>query len=167
MGKLWNVYWEYSGIIEAIKASHCVSLGLCKKDVTPLLTHWSYVFLALTHWIYFPPLCSCWFLRTLSLSPHRSCPTIPWPAPSCSSVPAYSLSWPNSAPCRHRRPPLLALQLRRMPSALGLMILWGKLYTFGSRANDICEVNDMHHLVVNNHGIEYTEYKVVLFFHDA
>ena len=25
------------------------SMGLCKKDVTPLLTHWSYVFLALTH----------------------------------------------------------------------------------------------------------------------
>ena len=25
--------------------------GLCKKDVTPLLTHWSYVFLALTHLI--------------------------------------------------------------------------------------------------------------------
>ena len=23
--------------------------GLCKKDVTPLLTHWSYVFFALTH----------------------------------------------------------------------------------------------------------------------
>ena len=27
-----------------------VSMDLCKKDVTPLLTHWSYVFLALTHW---------------------------------------------------------------------------------------------------------------------
>ena len=24
-----------------------ISMGLCKKDVTPLLTHWSYVFLAL------------------------------------------------------------------------------------------------------------------------
>ena len=24
-------------------------MGSCKKDVTPLLTHWSYVFLALTH----------------------------------------------------------------------------------------------------------------------
>ena len=24
-------------------------MGKCKKDVTPLLTHWSYVFLALTH----------------------------------------------------------------------------------------------------------------------
>ena len=24
-------------------------MGLCKKDITPLLTHWSYVFLALTH----------------------------------------------------------------------------------------------------------------------
>ena len=26
------------------------SMGWCKKDVTPLLMHWSYVFLALTHW---------------------------------------------------------------------------------------------------------------------
>ena len=26
-----------------------ISIGQCKKDVTPLLTHWSYVFLALTH----------------------------------------------------------------------------------------------------------------------
>ena len=26
-----------------------ISMGWCKKDVTPLLTHWSYVFLALTH----------------------------------------------------------------------------------------------------------------------
>ena len=24
-------------------------MGKCKKDITPLLTHWSYVFLALTH----------------------------------------------------------------------------------------------------------------------
>ena len=24
--------------------------GLVQKDVTPLLTHWSYIFLALTHW---------------------------------------------------------------------------------------------------------------------
>ena len=27
-----------------------ILMGQCKKDVTPLLTHWSYVFLALTHW---------------------------------------------------------------------------------------------------------------------
>ena len=26
-----------------------ISMGQCKKDVTPLLTHWSYVILALTH----------------------------------------------------------------------------------------------------------------------
>ena len=26
-----------------------ISMGHCKKDVTPLLTHWSYVFLAITH----------------------------------------------------------------------------------------------------------------------
>ena len=29
--------------------SDYISMGWCKKDVTPLLTHWSYVFLALTH----------------------------------------------------------------------------------------------------------------------
>ena len=28
--------------------NHDISMGKCKKDVTPLLTHWSYVFLALT-----------------------------------------------------------------------------------------------------------------------
>ena len=28
---------------------HFNGIGLCTKDVTPLLTHWSYVFLALTH----------------------------------------------------------------------------------------------------------------------
>ena len=26
------------------------SIGLCKKDITPVLMHWSYVFLPLTHW---------------------------------------------------------------------------------------------------------------------
>ena len=31
------------------KTAHKISMGQCKKDVTPLLTHWSYVFLALTH----------------------------------------------------------------------------------------------------------------------
>ena len=25
-------------------------MGECKKDVTPVLTHWSYLFFALTHW---------------------------------------------------------------------------------------------------------------------
>ena len=29
--------------------SHSTSMGYCKKDVTPLLTHWSYIFLELTH----------------------------------------------------------------------------------------------------------------------
>ena len=36
---------------------HCIHhayilMGSCKKDVTPLLMHWSYVSLALTHWYY-------------------------------------------------------------------------------------------------------------------
>ena len=30
--------------------STVISMGYCKKDVTPLLTHWSYIFLAITHW---------------------------------------------------------------------------------------------------------------------
>ena len=29
-----------------------ISMGYCKKDVTPLLLHWSYIFLALTHRYY-------------------------------------------------------------------------------------------------------------------
>ena len=36
-------------------------MSQCKKDVTPLLTHWSYIFLALTHrygtLVYYTPLC--------------------------------------------------------------------------------------------------------------
>ena len=31
------------------KIHFLISMGYCKKDVTPLLTYWSYVFLALTH----------------------------------------------------------------------------------------------------------------------
>ena len=34
------------GIVDPVKI---VSMGLCKKDITPLLTRWSYVFLALIH----------------------------------------------------------------------------------------------------------------------
>ena len=35
-----------------IIAPHCISMGQCKKDVTPLLTHWRYIFLALTYLYY-------------------------------------------------------------------------------------------------------------------
>ena len=31
------------------KSIAVISMGYCKKDVTPLLRHWSYVFLVLTH----------------------------------------------------------------------------------------------------------------------
>ena len=33
------------------ESNHCmyISMGYCKKDLTPLLMHWSYIFLALTH----------------------------------------------------------------------------------------------------------------------
>ena len=30
---------------------HIISMGLCKKDVTPVREQWSYIFLALTHWL--------------------------------------------------------------------------------------------------------------------
>ena len=38
---LFDLFWLTDGII---------SMGQCKKDVTSLLAHWSYIFLALTHW---------------------------------------------------------------------------------------------------------------------
>ena len=37
-------WYKYNGA-----SCNNTSMGLCKKDVTPLLTHWSYVFRALTH----------------------------------------------------------------------------------------------------------------------
>ena len=40
-----------------------ISMGWCKKDVTPLLTHWIYVFLALTHRYETSPL-DCRFAST-------------------------------------------------------------------------------------------------------
>ena len=40
-----------------------ISSGSCKKDVSPLLTHWNYVFLAQTHWYVAPlGLISCKFI---------------------------------------------------------------------------------------------------------
>ena len=41
-----TVYLAAKNILQ--KYVHKISLGYCKKDITPLLTHWSYVFLALT-----------------------------------------------------------------------------------------------------------------------
>ena len=46
---LVDPYWCIA--ISSINTKHAVeakSMGWCKKDVTPFLTHWSYVFLALT-----------------------------------------------------------------------------------------------------------------------
>ena len=40
--------WLHLILIEA-NWGQAISMGQCKKDVTPLLSHWSYVFLALTH----------------------------------------------------------------------------------------------------------------------
>ena len=50
-----NLQWMHKRIrninkIDAKFPLHIISMGYCKKDITPLLTHWSYVFLALTHW---------------------------------------------------------------------------------------------------------------------
>ena len=43
-----------------------IYMGWCKKDVTPLLAHCSYVFLALTHWYV---RCSCLLVVTVSTYP--------------------------------------------------------------------------------------------------
>ena len=45
-----------------------ISLGLCKKNVTPLLRHWSYLFLALSHQ-YACPLLTHWSYVFLALKP--------------------------------------------------------------------------------------------------
>ena len=42
-----------------------ISIGWCKKYVTPLLTHWSYLFLALTH--QYKP-CKTWPPKTVFIS---------------------------------------------------------------------------------------------------
>ena len=42
-------YWA-NVILHARYHHLLISMGQYKKDVTPLLTHWSYVFLAVTHW---------------------------------------------------------------------------------------------------------------------
>ena len=39
----------WTSILTITLAYYKVLMGLCKKDVTPLLTHWSYIFLPLTH----------------------------------------------------------------------------------------------------------------------
>ena len=43
----WFSWW----LVASSARSHCLnkSMGWCKKDITPLLTHWSYAFLAITH----------------------------------------------------------------------------------------------------------------------
>ena len=52
-GKLFerNIDWLLSLWIVIYKNinSDITSMGKCKKDITPLLVHWSHVFLALTH----------------------------------------------------------------------------------------------------------------------
>ena len=50
----WNLflYWRlfvFMHDFTKYRSSYfSISMGYCKKDVTPLLTHWSYIFLALT-----------------------------------------------------------------------------------------------------------------------
>ena len=43
----WLVY--HTDYIDGLVQERRNSMGKCKKDVTPLLSHWSYIFLALTH----------------------------------------------------------------------------------------------------------------------
>ena len=44
------VFWASIGVLQR-QVSYAYTLMVkCKKDITPLLTQWSYVFLALTHW---------------------------------------------------------------------------------------------------------------------
>ena len=43
-----------------------ISIGLCKKDITALLTHWNYVFLTLTQQY------TIWFCHKITLIPHHS-----------------------------------------------------------------------------------------------
>ena len=44
-----SLHWLRPFSHEMIQQIH-KTVGYCKKDLTPLLTHWSYIFLALTHW---------------------------------------------------------------------------------------------------------------------
>ena len=59
-----------------------ISMGWCKKDVTPLLTHWNYVFLALTHWYIIPFLIQCHKLLSSKLWHWNSSGTLNslWPS---------------------------------------------------------------------------------------
>ena len=47
--KMGNFVWRQSCSDNYGLTYYNISMGYCKKGVTPLLTHWSYVFLALTH----------------------------------------------------------------------------------------------------------------------
>ena len=65
-----NVHFHHLLTHWGLGISYQKSMGLCKKDITPLLTHWSYVFLALTHrsdlvWVMIKHLLNlwiCWFI---------------------------------------------------------------------------------------------------------
>ena len=71
--------------------------GLCKKEVTPVLTHWSYVFLAITHQcITYSNQCA-WYLRPIKAKETINCPWL-LPAPLwlyCKHGCAYNimLTW--------------------------------------------------------------------------
>ena len=49
ISRWWNGRGKRSGFFTCSSAYGDISMGECKKDVTSLLTYWSYVFLALTH----------------------------------------------------------------------------------------------------------------------
>ena len=62
----WNIllfYWLYRSLTNATQKQNTmiISMGWCKKDITPLLTHCSHVFLAITHrFVHAGPSCYQW-----------------------------------------------------------------------------------------------------------
>ena len=88
-----------------------ISTGLYKKDVTPLITHWIYVFLALTHWYQFSwlflPYFPARYTHTMTLMGTElivSGGKASWGTSRClSSVEAYTIDadqWAFLAPMR-------------------------------------------------------------------
>ena len=51
---------------------HVISMGQCKKDITPLLMHWSYIFLALIHQYVFRKLVNPCCAEFISVTPKKS-----------------------------------------------------------------------------------------------
>ena len=109
-----------------------ISMGKCKKDITPLLKHWSYVFLALTHRYnatghneYFVTFLSPWWWgqSQSSLTEHMDLfflQSIPWPlVTSWLKEPGHQQSW--YWPISHR---IIWHQHQRVKNGI-IMKIWG------------------------------------------